>query len=82
MAKSDARQIVWRVFCPRCLTPHEGHAHQGMAAVVAKLDCLRCRKPFEVTTSVGRGGMPVCNSAPHAIRKPELIEDNRPFDLP
>ena len=82
MSATARRMIVWRVFCPRCMTSFDGHAHEGAGDLVKRVSCTRCNKGFTVRTGVGGDGMPQCHTTPDAVRYPELVSDNQPFDLP
>lgn len=76
------RHIVWRIFCPRCLTAVEGLEHRGLADVAHPFKCARCRGRFTVRTGVSATGGPICDATPVFIKAPEIIDDNDPVGLP
>jgi len=78
----DVRHVVWRIFCPNCLTPHDEIEHHGQADVVHKCKCTRCRRSYTVTTGLLSTGVPVATSIPVFIKAPEVVTDNLDVEMP
>ena len=79
---SASRKVVWRLFCPRCLTPHERHAHEGTPETTRRIRCAGCGKNYEVTSRIDGQGRPRCQATPVFVRGPEVLSDSDPTPTP
>ena len=61
-----SRTVVLRLFCPRCLTPHERYTHSGTPETTQRVRCAGCGKSYQVTSRVDGQGLARCS--PNAVR--------------
>jgi len=75
------REVVWDIYCPRCLTKQDPLTQEGTAQLTRRIKCKGCSRPFNVTTRIDGQGRARCVAIPPFIRSPELVDDNNPPPL-